>query len=514
MEKVKFTDLGLKEETLAPLTAKGFEYPTPIQEQAIPIILKETRDVIGQASTGTGKTAAFSLPIIDGLSEERGSIKALIITPTRELTLQVCKEINELRGEKKLSVVPIYGGASIDKQIQQIKRGVDIVVGTPGRLIDFLKTKKLSFNEIEYLVLDEADEMLNSGFLEDIEMILSKTNPERRVLLFSATMPREIYKLAHDYMNDPITITVQKSEADKILTSQEFIEARESDKFEVLCRVIDMQDEFYGLIFCKTKRDTDQVAERLTQKGYASEAMHGDLSQSQRERVLDKFRKKQCHVLVVTDVASRGLDITGLTHVINYSLPQDPESFVHRVGRTGRAGKTGMAITIITPSEFGRLKYIQKISKLDIKKSEVPTVKDVIERKREKIRETILTALGGNIDDHYHDLAQTILAAHSPEAALAGVLKVAFEDTLETQYKEIKAPSRDFKARGDDRGGYRGNNSRGGGTYRGNNDRSGGGGYRGGERSGGYRGNNDRNERSAGGERSGGGERSRYAGSR
>ena len=335
MTTTTFKELGLSDEILEALEKKGFKTPTHIQEKTIPLMLSYDGDIIGQAQTGTGKTAAFGLPIIEKLSTNANHIQALVLTPTRELTLQVCKELQDLKGNKSLRTTPIYGGQSISNQIQQLKRGTDIVVGTPGRLIDHLKGKKIDLSQIKYLVLDEADEMLTSGFVEEIEFILSKTNPERKTLLFSATMPAPILKLAKNYMNDYKIVEAKKETLATTLTTQQYYELRESDKLEALCRIIDVEADFYGLIFCRTKRDVDTITEKLIHRGYSAEAMHGDLSQFQRERVLGKFRKRICSVLVVTDVASRGLDISGLSHVINYALPQDAESYVHRVGRTG-----------------------------------------------------------------------------------------------------------------------------------------------------------------------------------
>lgn len=438
-ESITFKDLGLSPIILDALNEKGFEKPSPIQAQTIPLMLSDERDIIGQAQTGTGKTAAFGLPILETLSPTSGHIQALILTPTRELTIQVSDELHSLMGKKKLRITPIYGGQSIEKQIQQLKKPTDIIVGTPGRLIDHLNRNRLDLSYISHLVLDEADEMLTSGFLEEIEIILSKTNPQRKTLLFSATMPKPIQHLAETYMKDYVTIQAKKSTLATSLTDQIYFETRESDKLEALCRIIDVEDQFYGLIFCRTKRDVDAINEKLIHRGYESEAMHGDLSQHQRERVLDKFRRRLCTILVVTDVASRGLDISQLSHVINYALPQDPESYVHRVGRTGRAGQSGTAITFITPSEYRKLMRIQKIAQTDIKKKEIPTVKTIIKTKKTRLKETIYTNIESTVPAEYYDFADDLLANHSPKDALASVLKVAFEDTFSVEnYKDIK----------------------------------------------------------------------------
>ena len=351
-------------------------------------------------------------------------------------------------------MTPVYGGQSISLQVRQLKQKNDVVVGTPGRLMDHLKSRKLDLSEVKYVVLDEADEMLTAGFEEELEFILSKTNPDRRTILFSATMPREILKLAKNYMNDYEVLEAKKETLATTLTKQLYVEVRESDKLEAVCRIMDVEAEFYGLIFCRTKRDVDAVNDRLMQRGYESEAMHGDLSQAQRERVLKKFRGKQCKILVVTDVASRGLDITGLSHVVNYAIPQDPESYVHRVGRTGRAGQSGTAITLITPAEFRKLGRIQKVAKTQIEKAPVPDVKTIITNKKNRIINKIQEAISSGIDDNYNEFAQQLVGEQDPADILAGVLKVAFsEELLEKNYSDIRAAGKRSKdSRDRDRG--------------------------------------------------------------
>ena len=442
MTKNTFKDLGLSDILLEALEAKGFEQPTQIQAETIPVMLSDDRDILGQAQTGTGKTAAFGLPILEQLNPTEGHIQALVLTPTRELTIQVANELHALKGKKNIKITPVYGGQSIQKQVEQLRRANDIVVGTPGRLIDHLKGKKMDLSQVKYVVLDEADEMLNGGFIEDIEWILAKTNDERKTLLFSATMPDSILKLAKNYMKDYVTIRAKKETLATTLTEQIYFQVRESDKLEALCRIIDVEHDFYGLIFCRTKRDVDTITEKLITRGYDAEAMHGDLSQHQRERVLKKFRQKVCTILVVTDVASRGLDISGLSHVINFALPQDAESYVHRVGRTGRAGQSGTAITFITPSEYRKLVYIQRVAKTDIKKAEIPDVKTIISNKKKRLTESLQKSIEGTVDNKYIDMAEALLANYSPKEAIAGVLKVAFEaEFSEDKYTDIR-PSR------------------------------------------------------------------------
>ncbi|MFQ5900631.1 MAG: DEAD/DEAH box helicase, partial [Thermodesulfobacteriota bacterium] len=386
-----FNDLGLSAKVLDAINKKGFEEPTAIQVMTIPLMLRDDTNIIAQAQTGTGKTAAFGLPLIELVNTDSKTVQALILAPTRELAIQVSEEINSLKGDKDIRIVPIYGGQSIDQQLRRLKKGVHIVVGTPGRVIDHLNRKTLKIGKIEHLILDEADEMLNMGFIEDMEKIMKHTNPVKRTLLFSATMPRKIKDLAHKYMDGYEFLTVKKEQLTTNLTEQIYFEVKASDKFEALCRIIDIEDDFYGLIFCRTKSNVDSVVTHLKDRGYDAEAIHGDISQAQRERILGTFKKRKVNTLVATDVAARGIDVNNLTHVINYSLPQDPESYVHRIGRTGRAGNEGTAITFITPIEYKQLMFIQRIAKTDIKKSKIPGVKDIIKAKKKKIYDDLTT---------------------------------------------------------------------------------------------------------------------------
>ncbi|KAF2955074.1 DEAD/DEAH box helicase [Marinitoga sp. 38H-ov] len=437
----KFEKLGLSETTLKALKKKGFEEPTPIQEKVIPLLLQENVDVIGQAQTGTGKTAAFGLPLIEKLKPSK-KVKAIILTPTRELAVQVAEEINSLKGNNKLNVLPIYGGQSIENQISRLKKGVDVVVGTPGRVLDHIKRRTLDLSYVKYFILDEADEMLDMGFIDDVEEILSNAPNDRQILLFSATMPSRIISLAKKHMKNYKIISVKPEQLTTELTEQIYFEVSEQDKFEALCRIIDIEPEFYGLVFCRTKVDVDTVSNRLIDRGYSAEALHGDLSQYQRERILKKFKSKRANILVATDVAARGIDINDLTHVINYSLPQNPESYVHRIGRTGRAGKEGTAITFVTPEEYRKLLFIKRISKSNIKKMPIPKVKDVIETKKLRIKNEINSILEHNAYENYLKLAKEMLEDNNPEEVLAAVLKYAFQDELdERNYREIKEVS-------------------------------------------------------------------------
>jgi len=438
-DKIKFEHLGLSESVLDAIQKKGFEEPSSIQALTIPVMLRNDTDIIAQAQTGTGKTAAFGLPLIEMINPRNKSVQALIITPTRELAIQVSEEISSLKGNSGIQAIPIYGGQSIDQQLRRLKKGVQIVVGTPGRVIDHIKRKTLNLKDIEYLILDEADEMLNMGFIEDMEEIMKHTNPQKRTLLFSATMPARIKALASKYMSDYEFITVKKQQITVSLTEQIYYEVKASDKFEALCRIIDIEEDFYGLVFCRTKNDVDDVVSHLIDRGYDADAIHGDISQAQREKTLAKFKKKQINVLVATDVAARGIDVANMTHVINYSLPHDPEAYVHRIGRTGRAGKAGTAITFITPSEYNKLMFIKRKAKTDIKKLKIPNVSDIINAKKNKINEDIIAINVEEIGDTYYNWAKKLLNENNPTQILAKLLNYSFDDKLNPgMYNEIK----------------------------------------------------------------------------
>lgn len=438
----KFKDLGLSDTTLVALRAKGFEEPTLIQEKTIPLLLRGDIDIIGQAQTGTGKTAAFGLPLIERLKESSPHIQALILTPTRELAIQVAEEIHSLKGKKNLQVLAVYGGQAIDQQLRRLKKGVDIVVGTPGRVIDHLNRRSLNVASIQYLILDEADEMLNMGFIDDVEEIMKSTNPEKRTLLFSATMPFRIITLAKKYMKQYELISIKQETLTTHLTDQIYFEVSNSDKFEALSRIIDIEHDFYGIIFCRTKTDVDYISSKLAERGYDAEGLHGDISQMQRERILDKFRKQRITILVATDVAARGLDINNLTHVINYSLPQDPESYVHRIGRTGRAGKEGTAITFVTSDEYRKLLVIKKVTKTDIRKESLPKISDVIETKKTRIKNDIFEIVKSQNYEEYANMADELLEENAPKDIIGAILKLAYQQELDKKnYNEIRSVS-------------------------------------------------------------------------
>ena len=434
-----FSDLGLSTQTIEALSRKGFEEPTPIQIKTIPKVLAGTHDIVAQAQTGTGKTAAFGLPLLELLDTQQGSVQALILAPTRELAIQVAEEINSLRGSRALAIAPIYGGQSMGIQLRSLKKGVSIVVGTPGRVLDHLRRGSLDLSAIKFLILDEADEMLNMGFLDDVREIMDQTNADKRIMLFSATMPQEILRIAKKYMGDYEVVRAVSDQLTTTQTDQIYFEVAANNKFEALCRIIDMEDDFYGLVFVRTKIDADAVAQRLMERGYDADALHGDISQSLREKILDKFKKKFVTILVATDVAARGIDVHDLSHVINYDLPHDPESYVHRVGRTGRAGKEGIAITFITPPEYRRLQFISKQAKTDIRKARLPKVADVISLKKERIRAELNDIVATDPELEYLGMAQELLEQSKPRETLAALLQYMFQEELDAaNYKEIE----------------------------------------------------------------------------
>ena len=428
---VTFRDLGLSENTLQAIEAKGFVHPTPIQAACIPVLLNDEKDIIGRAQTGTGKTAAFGLPLIDLLDEEIRTPQAIIITPTRELALQVANEIISFKGKKRLFVAAVYGGANMREQLRDLQKGVQIVVGTPGRIMDHIQRGSLDLSGISHVVLDEADEMLDMGFRDDIESILRSTPENIRMLLFSATMPPEIRDIARKFMGEYDEIAVQKQDVTNTSIEQLYYDVYERDKLEALVRIMETQKDFYGIIFCQTKIDTDSVANKLIERGYSAEALHGDVSQHQRERILAKFKKRSINILVATDVAARGIDVNDLTHVINYALPQDPESYVHRIGRTGRAGKKGVAISLISPPDFRKLSVIKRIVKTEIKKGALPGVQEVINSKLEHLKSDIADLIEEGNLEKYRVTAEELLAFNSPEDVVAALLRHTLADTTD-----------------------------------------------------------------------------------
>jgi ATP-dependent RNA helicase DeaD len=376
-----FQELGLSENILSAITEIGFVEPTPIQQQAIPHLLPDPSDLIGLASTGTGKTAAFGLPLVHFVDPANKSTQGLIICPTRELCIQIARDLETYsKNIKGLNVVSVYGGTDIQKQIRQIDRGAQIIVATPGRLVDLINRRKINLSEIDTVILDEADEMLNMGFKEDIDSILIKTPKDKCVWLFSATMPKEVARIAKTYMTDPFEITVGgKNEGNKNIEHHAYV-VKDRDRYAALKRLLDFNPDIYGLVFCRTRRDTAEVADKLMADGYSAEPLHGDLSQQQRDRVMGKFRSKALQILVATDVAARGIDVDDITHVIHYKLPEEVENYTHRSGRTARAGKKGISVAITGSREGRKLTTIEKIINTSFIHQKLPSPDDICEK--------------------------------------------------------------------------------------------------------------------------------------
>lgn len=388
-DTVTFEDLGLDEDTLKAVEKKGFVIPSPIQVLAIPRLLNGESNLIARARTGTGKTAAFGLPIIQNIKEKNDSVQALILEPTRELAMQTCEEMKSFCSKDFPRTTVLYGGASYTTQIRDLKKGTEIVVGTPGRIKDHIEKKTLDLSKIKYFILDEGDEMLDMGFIDDIREIFEHANIDSRILLFSATMPAPILKIAADFMGEYDIIEEENVVDEALLIDQKIWYVKESDKVEALVRLIDMSPDFYGLVFTMTKNDADRVTRELDMRGYEADALHGDIMQNQREKVLERFRLKKTRILVATDVAARGIDISGLSHVINFSLPFDTATYVHRIGRTGRAGTTGTAITFVRPEERRKLNYfiknVQRATKSKLTEEKIPSVNEVLTVKENRL---------------------------------------------------------------------------------------------------------------------------------
>ena len=464
-----FADLGLSDVALEAIRKKGFEEPTEIQAKTIPLLLRSDRDVIAQAQTGTGKTATFGLVFTDKLTpRKQKSPQAIILAPTRELAIQVAEELNSLKGAKNFSIAPIYGGQSWGMQRKHLSAGVDIVVGTPGRVMDHLEKGTLKLDKIDYFVLDEADEMLNMGFIDDIETILGHAKPERQMLLFSATMPTRIANLAKKFMNNPENIKTEKDKIANNAVDQIYFEVSHRNKFDALCRIIDMEEEFYGIIFCRTKINSDEVAKKLNDRGYKAEPFHGDISQDRREQILRNFKKRKTEVLVATDVAARGIDVNDLTHVINYALPQNSESYVHRIGRTGRAGKDGKAITLITPAESRKLRTFEHHAKAEIQKKMIPDANAMVDLKKGKIMRDMEPLLSSDSLKYYEKIASEMFADQDPQTVIAALLKYSFAESLDqSSYRDIKDTrgGRNSDRRGREDGRGRDRDRSGGGSF-------------------------------------------------
>lgn len=434
---MRFEDFSISKETLRSISELGFEEPTPIQVSTIPLILNG-QDIIGQAQTGTGKTAAFGIPVIELCPKGKAPF-AIILEPTRELAVQVAQEINRIGVHKNIRVLPVYGGKSIDSQIKTLKRGVDVIVGTPGRVIDHINRRTISLSDIRMVVLDEADEMLNMGFIEDIETILKTTPSERQTLLFSATMPQPIMNIAKRHMRSPEKIRVNTKDIVIPKIKQVFYEVREEDKINALSRLLDVEDPQLAIVFCHTKREVDEVSMKLGQIGYNAGALHGDFQQARRDEVMHKFKNDMLDILVATDVAARGLDIQNVTHVINFSIPQNPEGYIHRIGRTGRAGKSGMAITFVTPREYRHLKLIEKAAMTTIDKKRLPSPADVIKAREKNIVRDISAIVDANKHTAYLQATKDLTEKYSFADIAAAALYAAYGEVKENLTDKTEA---------------------------------------------------------------------------
>lgn len=445
---ITFESLGIEEGLLQSITALGFTEPTPIQEKAIPVLLQGTRDFIGLAQTGTGKTAAFGLPLLQLIEKGSKLPQALVICPTRELCMQITRDLQTFKPKKEsLSVIAVYGGTPITTQIRELKRGCQIVVATPGRLIDLIERKAIQLEKIHYVVLDEADEMLNMGFKDDIEFILQNTPERESTWLFSATMPAAIKQVSKKYMDKPFEITIGKANSGSSMIDHQYYSTQHVNRYETLKRIIDFNPGIYGIIFTRTKADAQSITESLIREGYDIEALHGDLTQVQRDKVMARFREKNLQLLIATDVAARGIDVKDISHVINYELPDDTEVYTHRSGRTGRAGKSGISISIVTPRELYRLKQIEKLVKTEFHKMDIPSGKDVCRKQFFHFIDKMLKVdISHGEYETYLPVLREKFADIDKEQILQKVAALEFDRFL--KYYENSA---DLNMRGDDR---------------------------------------------------------------
>ena len=429
---VSFEGLGIEEGLLQSIHTLGFTQPTPIQEKAIPVLLQGTKDFIGLAQTGTGKTAAFGLPLLQLIDKQQKFPQALVICPTRELCMQITKDVNSFkRKTDHISVVAVYGGASIGMQIRDLKKGTHIVVATPGRLIDLIERKAINLENIHYVVLDEADEMLNMGFKDDIEFILKNTPNRQSTWLFSATMPAEIRQVSKRYMKQPFEITIGKINAGAATVDHQYFVTSQVNRYETLKRIIDFNPGLYGIIFTRTKADAQEITESLIREGYDIEALHGDLTQALRDKVMTRFREKNLQLLIATDVAARGIDVQGITHVINYELPDDMEVYTHRSGRTGRAGRSGISISIVTPKDIYRLRQIERMLNSRFHKMDIPGGKDVCRKQFFHFIDKMLQAdISHGEYENYLPLLKERFASVEKEEILQRVAALEFDRFL------------------------------------------------------------------------------------
>ncbi|AUD12974.1 MULTISPECIES: DEAD/DEAH box helicase [unclassified Planococcus (in: firmicutes)] len=489
---VKFTELNISETTLKSVRRMGFEEATPIQEGTIRLGM-EGKDIIGQAQTGTGKTTAFGIPLIEKIDTRDGNVQGLVIAPTRELAIQVSEELYNLGKDKNVRILSVFGGQEIGRQIRALKNRPQIIVGTPGRLLDHINRRTLKLENVNTLVLDEADEMLNMGFIEDIQSIMSNVPETRQTLLFSATMPDPIRRIAEKFMKTPEIVKIKSKEMTVENIEQFYVKSVEREKFDILSRLLNVQQPELAIVFGRTKRRVDELAKALNLRGYLAEGIHGDLSQAKRMSVLKQFKANKIDILVATDVAARGLDISGVSHVYNFDIPQDPESYVHRIGRTGRAGKKGVAVTFVTPREMGYLSIVERTTKKKMEALVPPTADEAVIGLQRVAMEQLETMTEKNNLGSYRELATEMLDKHDAVDLIAAALKTLTKDPEDAPVQITE--ERPLPSRGG--GGYKG---KGGG-------RSSGGGYKGkggGGRpsSGGYKG---RRESSSSSRPSGGG---------
>jgi len=431
---MSFRELNLSSEVLQALDKMGFEHPTPIQKKVIPIQM-EGKDIIAQAQTGTGKTAAFGLPLIEKLipreySDGVHSCDALILTPTRELANQVSEEIQRMGEFRKIKTLSIYGGTPIEPQIRALKRKVNVVVATPGRALDHISRRTLNLSAVQCFILDEADEMLDMGFIEDILKIMGRLPPQKQTLLFSATMSPEIEKIAKQYMNNPQFVSVSQQELTIPAIDQFCYQTEEHEKMEVLSRIFDFHKPEMAMVFCQTKREVDELYRKLAERNYQVEALHGDYSQHQRDQVMFKFRNNEIDVLIATDIAARGIDVSNVDMVVNHSVPQNPESYVHRIGRTGRAGRSGTAITLVSSNDYKFLQPIQKLIRNRLKYKEVPSQKELIDIRKKLLQNQIQSGLENSRSADFIDIAASLLEKSTPIEVLASALKLSYERTF------------------------------------------------------------------------------------
>jgi len=454
-----FSDLGLSDDILFALEKKGFKNPSPIQAQVIPLLLSGDKDIVGQAQTGTGKTAAFSLPLLEKIDTQKKEIQAIVMAPTRELAIQVADEMNSFAVNKSVTIQTIYGGNPMRAEIRGIKQKPEIIVGTPGRIQHHIREGVLNLGTVKYFVLDEADEMLNFGFRKEIESILGLTSPNRRILLFSATMPKGILELAKEYLGEYDSVKIKSKEMTNENIVQKYFCLHKKDKIEALSRIMSAEEHFYAIIFCRTKANTDTVAAQLRGKHLQVEAIHGDIDQKNRQKILNRFKTGEVKILVATDVAARGIDVAELNYVVNYSLPESYEIYTHRIGRTGRAGNKGTAITFVAAEEMSRLRFFEKKLTTKLEKGILPAPADIIKNKKNHLSDHLEHIINNEYMDDVIPVAQSLLEEDSAENIIAGLLKKFYGNDFNIRtYQPVHddTPRQGYRGGRKSRGGYKG----------------------------------------------------------